>query len=95
MSVTTDQVISFGASIYNLITWRYLPILVLILTPITVYYLARNYVWVYEELLDEETGKKEKSRVFRRKTAILLSSMAVAAPLLLYFAYLFFKVVGI
>ena len=95
IELTSDTAISIGVQLYNLLTWRYLPILVLMLTPITVYYLARNYVWAYEDLLDEESGKKKPTRVFNRRQAQVLTGMTVAAPILLYFAYLFFKVVGV
>lgn len=93
--MNTDTAVSIGVQLYNLLTWRYLPIVVLMLTPITVYLLARNYVWAFEEMLDQETGKKELTRVFNRRQAMLLSGMAVAAPVILFFAYLFFKAIGV
>lgn len=93
--MNTDNMISFGAALWDLATWRYFPIVILMLTPIVVHYLAHPFTVVDTVQRDPETGEKRTVKIANRRQALLLSGAAIAIPLQLWFMYLFLKITGV
>lgn len=93
--MNVDTAVSFGAALWNLATWHYFPIVIILLTPVVVYFLSHQYTVKKEVQIDPETGKKKTVIDSNRKQAMLLTAATVAIPVQLWFMYLFLKILGV
>ena len=90
-----DNASNVAAKIWNLATWRYLPITILFLMPIVIYLIAKPYTVTITREKDAETGAEKDVINDNRRQAVLLTCMVVAIPLSVWFFYLFLIAVGV
>mgnify|MGYP001162090595 CR=1 FL=1 len=90
-----DTATDIAAKLWNLATWRYLPITILFLVPLVVYYISRPYTVLIVREKDAETGSDKDVVYYNHRQAILLTCMVIAIPLSVWFFYLFLIAVGV
>lgn len=90
-----DTVSTIAANLWDLATWRYLPLTIILLTPLVIYYLVRPYTSDVKREKDAETGADVNVIHSNFRQTVLLTCMVVGIPLSVWFFYLFLINVGV